>query len=358
MDALRERDETALLQERVRAAASRRTPFALRGSGSKNFLGNACEGETLEVGGHAGIVTYAPGELVMTARAGTRLADLEAVLAANGQMLAFEPPHFGADATLGGTIACGLSGPRRATAGAARDFVLGVRLVDGRGEVLHFGGEVIKNVAGYDVSRLMTGAFGTLGILLEISLRVVPQPRAETTRVLELGPAEALQRVRAWSLRPLPISASAILEGRLHMRLAGAESAVHSAAAEIGGDAVDGDAFWRALREQTLPFFDDPRALWRLSVPPATPITDGDAHALIEWHGAQRWVKSDEPPERLRARAAAASGHATRFRAQANRAAADAFHAPSATLQALHQRLKAVFDPHGIFNRGRLFTGL
>ena len=358
MDALRERDETARLQERVRAAAARQVPLALCGSGSKAFLGNAGEGEPLDLAAHAGIVAYAPGELVVTARAGTRLVDLETVLAANGQMLAFEPPHFGGNATLGGTIACGLSGPRRATAGAARDFVLGVRLVDGRGDVLRFGGEVIKNVAGYDVSRLMTGAFGTLGILLEISLRVVPRPRAETTRVLELGPVEALQRVRDWSLRPLPISASAILDGRLHMRLSGAESAVRSAAAEIGGEAIDGDAFWRAVREHTLPFFDDPRTLWRLSVAPATPIADGDEHALIEWHGAQRWAKSDEPPARFRARASAAGGHATRFRGRANGAADDAFHAPSAALKTLHRRLKAVFDPHGIFNRGRLFAGL
>ncbi|HKE46625.1 MAG TPA: glycolate oxidase subunit GlcE [Rhodanobacteraceae bacterium] len=347
-------DRTEPIRERVCDAIARNAPLAIRGSGSKAFLGNRCEGEPLDLRGHAGIVSYAPGELVVTARAGTRLADLETALDANGQMLAFEPPRFGPDATLGGTIACALSGPRRASVGAARDFVLGTRVIDGRGEVLRFGGEVIKNVAGYDVSRLMTGAFGTLGVLLDVSLRVVPKPRLEATRVLELDATEALRRVRAWAQRPLPMSATAIGGGRLHVRLSGAESAVRSAAAEIGGEAGD-DGFWRALREHALDFFADDRAIWRLSVAPTSPIAEGAQ--LIEWHGAQRWMKTDADASHLRTLAANAGGHATLFRATS--APADgAFHPLPPALLALHRRLKAELDPHAIFNRGRLHPEL
>jgi glycolate oxidase FAD binding subunit len=352
-------DETQTLRDRVRDAAARRAAFRLRGSGSKDFLGNAGAGEVLDLRAHAGIVRYAPRELVITARAGTRLHDLEAALAENAQMLAFEPPHFGRDATLGGTIACGLSGPRRANGGAARDFVLGVRILDGRGEVLRFGGEVIKNVAGYDVSRLMTGAFGTLGILLDLSLRVVPCPRAEETRVLELDAATALQRVRAWSLEALPISASAIFDGRLFVRLSGANSAVRAAAANVGGEALDSELFWHRLREHDLPFFAGALALWRLSVAPGSELADLGAPQLIEWHGAQRWVRTDLDAAHLRAQAQAADGHATLFRAEADSTPPDGrFHPLPAGLFALHRRLKAEFDPHGVFNPGRLYPGL
>ena len=351
-------DRTDALRERVLDAVARRAPLVIRGSGSKRFLGNCCDGAPLDMREHAGIVGYAPGELVITARAGTRLADLEAALDTNGQMLAFEPPSFGPDATLGGTIACALSGPRRASVGAARDFVLGTRVIDGRGEVLRFGGEVIKNVAGYDVSRLMTGAFGTLGVLLDVSLRVVPQPRAETTRVLEQDAPEALRRMRAWAQRPLPVSATAIVGGRLYVRLSGAESAVRSAAAEIGGEIADG-AFWRALREQTLDFFADGRALWRLSVAPAAPVVDCGGPQLIEWGGAQRWAKTDADAARLRALATDAGGHATLFRQGPAPPPADGmFHPLPPALFALHRRLKAELDPHAIFNRGRLYAEL
>ena len=359
MDAPRERDETEALCERVRDAAALKTPLVIRGSGSKAFLVDACRGETLDVAAHAGIVAYAPDELVITARAGTRLSDLEALLAANGQMLGFEPPHFGPDATLGGTIACALSGPRRASTGAARDFVLGSRIVDGRGDVLRFGGEVIKNVAGYDVSRLMTGAFGTLGVLLDVSLKLVPIPRAERTRVLEIDAAAALQRVRAWAQRPLPISATAILGGRLAVRFSGAESAVRTAEAEIGGEPIESDPFWHALREHALKFFADSRPLWRLSIAPATPYADFDGPQLTEWHGAERWLKSETDAAELRAWAAAAGGHATLFRAGATHVSTQGrFHPMSPALMALHRRLKAEFDPHGLFNRSAMYADL
>lgn len=355
----RDGDLTRAIVDRVQSASADATPLRLRGSGSKAFLGNAGEGETLALDAHAGVVHYAPDELVVTARAGTRLADLEALLAEHGQMLGFEPPRFGADATLGGTLAAGLSGPRRANAGAARDFVLGVRIVDGRGQVLRFGGEVIKNVAGYDASRLMVGAHGTLGVLLDASIRVLPRPRAERTRVLELDAASALQRVRAWAARPLPISASAIVDGLLFVRFSGAESAVAAGETEIGGETVDGDAFWRALCEHELPFFSDSRPLWRLSVAPASAIADLDGPQLIEWHGAQRWLASEALPERVRAEAAAAGGHATLFRTGTAQAPHDGvFHPMPAALLALHRRLKSEFDPQRIFNRNRLYPGL
>jgi glycolate oxidase FAD binding subunit len=351
-------DLTAHLRERVLAAAAERTALRLCGSGSKHFLGNACEGRDLDVAAHAGIVKYAPDELVLTARAGTRLADIDAALAEHEQMLGFEPPRFGEAATLGGTLATGLSGPRRASAGAARDFVLGTRVLDGRGQTLRFGGEVIKNVAGYDVSRLMVGAFGSLGIILEASLKLVPRPRAQCTLSFELDGVAALERVRAWAQRPLPISGSAIFDGRLYVRLSGADAAVRSAASELGGSPRDEDAFWQDLREQRLAFFDDPRPLWRLSVAPASPLANLDGPQLIEWQGAQRWLKSTAEPAHIRAAASAGGGHATRFRAGSGAAIDHVFHPLPPALLALHRRLKAEFDPHGLFNRGRLHPEL
>lgn len=348
-------DLTDTLRERVVAAVAANSPLLLCGSGSKRFLGNCAQGEPLELGAHAGILKYAPDELVLTARAGTRLADIDEALAEHGQMLGFEPPRFGANATLGGTLAAGLSGPRRASGGAARDFVLGMRILDGRGDELRFGGEVIKNVAGYDVSRLMVGAFGTLGILLDASLKLTPRPRSEQTCVLELGAASALEHLRRWSQRPLPISASAITDDRLYVRLSGADAAVRSAQAEIGGASDDMSAFWSDLREHALPFFNNPRTLWRLSVAPGAAIAATDGPQLIEWQGAQRWLKSDAAPAAIRAIAMAGGGHATRFRAgSVTRSEEPAFQPLSAPLLALHQRLKAQFDPHRLFNRGRL----
>ncbi|MET0225883.1 MAG: glycolate oxidase subunit GlcE [Dokdonella sp.] len=354
-----EADGSADLGERVRAAAAARAPLRLRGSGSKDFLGHASPGDLLDMSTHSGIVRYAPDELVLTARAGTRMATIDAALAEHGQMLGFEPPHFGANATLGGTLAAGLSGPCRASAGAARDFVLGVRILDGRGDSLRFGGEVMKNVAGYDVSRLMVGAFGTLGVILEASLKLVPKPRMQVGLRLQLDPTSALDHLRRWAQRPLPISASAIVDDALYVRLSGATAAVRAAAAELGGERIDDDAFWLSLREQTHVFFADPRPLWRLSVAAAMAIEDLDGPVLIEWQGAQRWLKSDADPARIRAAASAGGGHATHFRAGAAARAIDqVFHPLPAPMLALHRRLKAEFDPHGLFNRGRLYPEL
>jgi glycolate oxidase FAD binding subunit len=265
-------------------------------------------------------------------------------------MLGFEPPHFGPAATLGGTLACGLSGPRRPYAGSARDFVLGATIVNGAGEVLEFGGQVMKNVAGYDLSRLMVGAFGTLGVLLEVSLKVLPRPARELTLAFELGAAEALRRMNDWAGRPLPLSAAGHLDGRLYLRLSGSEQGVAAARAKLGGEPVnDGDTFWRALREHELDFFAAWTPLWRLSLPPAAPPLDLSGRQLIDWGGAQRWLASDAPATTIQAAAAAAGGYATPFRHGPG--ALSAFTGLDPTLRALHARLQRAFDPRGVFAR-------
>ena len=351
------------LRERVRAAAASGTPLRIRGGGSKDFYGEAPVGDVLETAACAGIVDYEPTELVLTARAGTPLAQIEVALDAAGQMLAFEPPHFGPRATLGGAVAAGLSGPRRPYAGAVRDLVLGVRIIDGTGEVLRFGGRVMKNVAGFDVARLMTGALGTLGVLTEVSLKCLPRPRAQATRSFECSADEAIRRANEWGGQPLPLSATCFYRGRLAVRFSGAAPAVDSAIARLGGEAVSDDAvFWQAVREHAHPFFAAAAAagapLWRLSVRTTAPFTDLGGEQLIEWGGALRWLAAGErsDPKKLRAWCASQGGHATLFRAADK--AAGVFHPLAPTVATLHRRLKATFDPHRILNRGRMYADL
>jgi len=339
--------------DRIRSAHAANTPLVIQGGGSKTFYGNADEGEILSTRALTGVVDYQPKELVLTARAGTPLAEIEALLAEQNQMLAFEPPHFGDAATLGGSIAAGLSGPRRPYAGAARDFVLGVRLIDGTGQPLRFGGQVIKNVAGYDVSRLMVGALGTLGLITEVSLKVLPQPALETTLQFELDEAAAIGRMNQWAGQPLPLSASSWHAGLLTLRLSGAASAVRAAQARLGGEPLqDAGAFWQRLRDQATPFFDK-RPLWRLAVKSTTPPLKLGEAQWIEWGGAVRWLASELPAAALREAAGQAGGHATLFR---GKAPADGAFAPLApALATLHRSLKQRFDPRGILNRGRLY---
>ena len=355
----------AELQDRIRAAADRGTPLRIRGGGSKDFYGERLEGEPLETRSLAGIVSYEPSELVVTVRAGTPLAQLEQVLAERGQCLPFEPPHFGQDATVGGMVAAGLAGPARASVGSVRDFVLGVQMLNGRGEALVFGGQVMKNVAGYDVSRLQAGALGTLGVITEVSLKVLPVPPAEATLRFRLPQAEALQRLNAWGGQPLPLNASCWVEeegaGTLYLRLRGAVAAVESACRALGGERLDAAAAgpqWQALREQRLPWFETgtARELWRVSVPQTAPVLELPEPPLVEWHGAQRWVRI-APGDAARVREAAlrAGGHATLFRT-ARPDAAGRFTPLSPALAALHERLKKQFDPAGVFNRGRLYA--
>ncbi|MHB1351872.1 MAG: glycolate oxidase subunit GlcE, partial [Thiobacillus sp.] len=301
------------LIERVRAAYEGATPLVIQGSGSKAFYGNAGGGEILDTRDVAGIVDYQPKELVLTARAGTTLAEIETLLGAHDQMLAFEPPRFGGAGTLGGSIAAGLSGPRRPYAGAARDFVLGLRLIDGTGQPLRFGGQVIKNVAGYDVSRLMVGALGTLGVVTEVSLKVLPRPASELTLQFELDEAAALRTMNQWAGLPLALSASSWHAGLLTLRLSGAAAAVRAAHAKLGGEAIeDVTAFWQRLRDHATPFFDK-RPLWRLATRPTAPPLGLDAPQWIEWGGAVRWLSTDLAAAALRRAAQAAGGQATRF---------------------------------------------
>ncbi len=343
--------------DRIRNAAEAGAPLRIRGGGSKDFYGGPLEGEVFDVGGYCGIVDYEPTELVVTARAGTPLRELEAALRERGQMLPFEPPHFGKNATLGGCVAAGLSGPRRATAGAVRDFVLGVRLLDGEGTDLRFGGQVMKNVAGYDISRFMAGALGTLGLLLDISLKVLPRPTEEATVRLAMGEREALDKMNRWAGQPLPISATCYADGYLSVRLSGAASAVQAARAQLGGELVlDADLFWQAVREHTHAFFSTPAPLWRLSVPSTTPPLTEFGPALIEWGGALRWVAANVEASLVREAARAAGGHATLFRAVHK--TAPVFSPLAPPLLALHERLKAAFDPHRVFNPQRLYQTL
>ncbi len=348
-----------ILVERVAQALASGTPLSIRGSGSKLFYGRPEVGEPLDMSGYRGIVAYQPSELVITARAGTPLAEIESLLADNGQMLAFEPPHFGPAASLGGMVAAGLSGPRRPWAGAVRDAVLGVQLLNGRGEVLRLGGQVMKNVAGYDLSRLMVGALGTLGVLLEVSVRVLPRPIEERTVRFELDAATAAARQIEWGRRPWPISALVYGDGQLHVRLSGSSQGVEAAYQAMGGEvvAMQADDIWAGLREQTLPFFANPLPLWRISLPAAAPALNLPGQALVEWGGELRWQFSDLPARLIWQRAAPLGGHATLFRAgQGGDPVDQVFQPLPPALLALHQRLKQSLDPAGIFNPGRLFA--
>ncbi len=347
-------DLTEAICERVAGAADRGAPLQLRGGGTKAFYGRVPRGEPLELAGHAGVVNYEPRELVLTARAGTPLAEIESLLEQSGQMLPFEPPRFGDAATLGGTVACGLSGPRRPYAGALRDYVLGVRLVNGRGQALRFGGEVMKNVAGYDVSRLMAGALGTLGVLLEVSLKVLPRPEQRLTLVQERAPEEALEAMNRWAGVPLPLTAACYDGLHLYLRLEGAPTAVEAGRQRVGGDPVEeGDRHWADLREQRLGFFRSELPLWRLSLPPTAPLRELPGKQLVDWGGAQRWLLSEAPTAEIRALAERMGGAATLFRGGDREG--EVFHPLPAPMAALQRQLKQAFDPAGILNPGRLY---
>ncbi|MBP7080469.1 MAG: glycolate oxidase subunit GlcE [Rhodocyclaceae bacterium] len=341
-----------------------RAPLRIRGGGSKDFYGGAPNGQLesnlLDTRAHSGIVSYDPSELVVTVKAGTTLQELELVLAARRQFLPFEPPRFGDDqaaATIGGAVAAGLSGPRRASVGALRDFVLGLRMMDGTGRELKFGGEVMKNVAGYDVSRLMAGSMGCLGVILDVSLKVLPVPMHEATIRLEVDQQRALEMLNRWGGEPLPISASCWVDGVMSIRLSGAEPAVRAAKLSLGGSPVDeSDAqlFWTSLRDGKHTFLNASMAgatLWRLSAPSVTPPVIWSDKTLIEWGGAQRWFHSDVGFDEIHALAKRIGATATAFRTIQR---ANVFAPLAPGVLKLHQTLKHVFDPHGIFGHGRL----
>jgi glycolate oxidase FAD binding subunit len=371
--------------ERIKAAANAATPLRIKGGGSKDFYGHALQGDILDTTGLSGITSYEPSELVVTVKAGTPLAELEAALAEKNQCLPFEPPHFASGTTVGGMVAAGLSGPSRASSGSVKDFVLGVNVVNGKGEALRFGGTVMKNVAGYDVSRLMAGSMGTLGLITEVSLKVLPIAPAEVTLKFECPQPEAINMLNAWGAQPLPLNASCWLQeagkGVLYVRLRGAVAAVDSAVQKMGGhtcreytgilqNAASGNATvaadWQALRNQTMDFFklQGDECLWRLSVPDTAPdLQLGDT--LVEWHGAQRWVKLPySKVSNIRSKVNAVGGNAILF--VANKAINTSasienrviFNPLKPPLDRIHRELKRQFDPAGIFNRGRMFADM
>jgi glycolate oxidase FAD binding subunit len=358
----------SVLVDRIRAASDARQPLRIRGGGTKDFYGEpGTPGQELATTSLTGIVSYEPSELVVTVRAGTSLAELEATLAAQGQCLPFEPPHFGPGATVGGMVAAGLSGPARASVGAVRDYVLGVTMVNGRGQVLVFGGQVMKNVAGYDVSRLMAGSLGTLGLIAQVSLKVLPVAPAEATLRFEMTQQQALQRLNIWGGQPLPLNASAWLEDAgvptLYLRLRGAVAAVEAACRSLGGERqAEAAADWTRSRELRLPWFDERagRDLWRLSVPQTAPVLDLPDVPYVEWHGGQRWVRVEPAAgAAVREAARAVGGSATLFMPGEGGASRPGRLDPlTAPLDRIHRELQREFDPAGIFNPGRLYPDL
>jgi glycolate oxidase FAD binding subunit len=357
----------AAIIERVGDAHAHGELLRIRGGGSKDFYGETPVGTVLETTTLVGSADHEPTELVVTAPAGMRLIELEAQLAAHSQCLAFEPPRFAPETTVGGMVAAGLSGPSRAAAGSVRDHVLGMTMVSGTGELLQFGGRVIKNVAGYDVSRLVTGSLGILGVVVEVSLKVLPRAEAEATARFDCKPGEALARLQAWGARPLPLDASVWWNGNLIVRLRGSSAAVAEGTAMLGGETIAPEAagpFWQSLRDHTDPFFiaadeaieHQEATLWRLSLPQTAPLLGLAGDELIEWHGAQRWLATALPAAQVREAAAAAGGHATAFHTRDR--SAGVFTPLSPPLRAVHERLKQAFDPKRILNPGRLYPGL
>ncbi len=356
----------ARLIDQVRLARARGAPLNIRGGGTKGFYGEPARGEPLDVTGLSGISSYEPTELVVTARAGTPLRDLEAELEAQGQCLPFEPPRFTAGGTVGGMVAAGLSGPARANSGGVRDHVLGVTLLNGRGELLTFGGQVAKNVAGYDVSRLIAGSLGILGVICEVSLKVLPVSRASATLCFARDENQTLRQFNTWASQPLPVTAGAWHDGRLRLRLAGAAAAVNAACGKLGGTMIASDAamsWWLSVRDQTQDFFSLDEAslargerLWRLSVPSTAAPIRLPGRQFIEWHGAQRWWRSTAETPEVRAAAARAGGHATLL--QGADKSGGVFTPLNDVLMRCHRGLKQAFDPAGVFNPGRLYAEL
>jgi glycolate oxidase FAD binding subunit len=346
------------LKDRIVAANHARTALRIHGSRTKDFYGAELGGELLDTRSHRGIVEYEPSELVLTARCGTPLSELAEALAKHGQFLAFEPPSFAGDPTLGGIVAAGLSGPRRAQVGAVRDFVLGTTLLTAEGELLRFGGQVMKNVAGFDVSRLLCGSLGMLGLITEVSIKVLPLPKQELTLRLAMSAAEALAAFNRWRGQPLPISAGCWADGITTLRLSGAPAALAAARTRIGGDLMaetEAALWWDGLRNQTHAFFANAASLWRLSVPAATPLLALPGPLVVEWNGALRWHATALPADEVRSLAVAAGGTALQWRGAA---AGGMFHPLSPAVLAIHRKLKDRFDPYGIFNPGRLVAGL
>ncbi|RDH80739.1 MAG: glycolate oxidase subunit GlcE [endosymbiont of Galathealinum brachiosum] len=347
-------DITQQLQSQILESYKSRKPLKICAGNSKNFYGHQIEANCIDTTGHNGIISYEPTELVITARSGTSLKEIESTLDKNGQILPFEPPHFADTATIGGTVACNLSGPRRAYTGAARDFVLGSNIINGKAEKLKFGGQVMKNVAGYDASRLMCGAMGTLGLILDVSLKVLPKPETEITLGYECDIHQALDFMHHWVKQSLPVSGSYYDGTYLYIRLSGNNSSVSSAQKTMGGDVIDdSEAFWKQIKEQTHDFFNSDKPLWRLSLASNNSPLNLTGNTVYEWGGALRWLSSDESEKIIRAELTSLGGHATLFKN--NKTDGSAFHPLNSGLLNIHKQLKSAFDPENILNPGRMY---
>lgn len=352
---MKQGDISDQIQQKVVQAYESETPLNIVAGNSKRFYGLPVGGRDLSLAGHSGIVSYEPSELVVTVRAATRLTDLIDVLAENRQMLAFEPPMFSDSATIGGTVSCNLSGPRRAYTGAVRDYVLGCRLINGKGELLRFGGEVIKNVAGYDVSRLVTGAMGCLGVITEVSLKVLPLPEKEITLSWDCDAQSALDKMRELSRQPLPLSATCYVNGRLYVRFSGSSVSLNALSKKLAADLVsDGDNFWQSVKEHQYEFFRSQWPLWRFSLAPDQPPLPLQGQFLYEWGGALRWYLGSDDVTQLARLAEQSGGHLCCFRHAIDRQ--HVFHSLSPAMKKIHNKLKMAFDPGFILNRGKMYA--
>lgn len=354
-------DQSKTIQQQTQSAFENKTACRIVGANSKHFLGNESHGETISTKNHTGVISYDASELVMTVRSGTSLKEIKDILSANNQSLPFDPPTFSDYATIGGTIACNLSGPARPYTGAARDFVLGTRIINGKGEDCRFGGQVMKNVAGYDASRLMAGAYGTLGIILDISLKVLPITQTEVTIKIEQPVDDAIQTINQLSTKNLPISASCYFENHLYIRLNSSEQNTLAVSKNIcqqttGSEIENSKAFWHSIREQEHEFFKTEKSIARISLPPTCNNIDFNGEQLIEWGGALRWLKSDLDIESIRNQVQELGGHVTAYKNFES--SIEFFHPLEAGLKTLQQRLKQGFDPAGILNPGRLYKEL
>jgi len=327
----------------IESAYQSKTALQIQGGASKTFYGRPIGGQLLSVADHSGIVEYEPSELYIKAKNGTTLLEIENTISEKNQILPCEPPSFNSNATLGGVVASGLSGPRRAHSGSVRDCILGTQILNGKGELLHFGGKVMKNVAGYDASRLMCGALGTLGVLTEVTLRLLPKPEEELTLILKLSAEAAITKVNQWANSPLPISATFYDGQNLYIRLSGSQTSTTAALTTIGGESYPRHLeFWQSVKDQTHPFFHTDQSIWRISVPPSTPELSIAGEYIMEWNAGLRWYKSNLPDTELRNAVSNAGGHAT-------------YPISQATMN-MHKNLKQIFDPAGILNPGRMFA--
>lgn len=358
-------DNSAVLLEQVRQAVDTRSPLKIVGGNSKASLGHQDvhgNSTALNTSEHAGIINYDPTELIVTVRAGTPLDQLNETLEEAGQMLPFEPPML-PGSTIGGTLACGLSGPRRAFSGSARDYVLGMRVINGQAQDLSFGGQVMKNVAGYDVSRVQVGAWGTLGILLDMSMKVLPKPELELTLKQQCSEHD-LKAFAPLMRQPLPLSGAMLIGQERYLRLSGSEVAVRAAAREMGGEIIEDNGVWQAVNNHTHPYFvqayehteTTESALWRIAIAEYAPMLDLPGEWLHEWAGGQRWLLTSASADDVFSKVAAASGHATRY--SVTGAGEAAFQPLNGAMQKLQTRLRDSFDAQRIFNRGRFHPEL